>query len=219
MNLRRYDSEGMFVEDSVKVILDVIDSAAGIVRIALSGGSTPKPVYRALGREKIDFEKVHFYVLDERYVPIEHPDSNAGMIERSLFASGSRPETFVCFDTSKDIRTCVDDFSSRMPDEAFDLMILGAGPEGHIASLFPYGEKIYRSGYAAHTRTDRFSVKDRLTMTLTPIMDAGIILLLLKGAAKQGVIEMMCAENLRDEDFPVRNLRNHPQFIIHYLES
>lgn len=219
MNLRRYDSEAMFIEDSVKVILDVIDSTAGIVRIALSGGSTPQPVYTALGRGKIDFEKVHFYVLDERYVPIEHPDSNAGMIERTLFASGSRPDTFVYFDTSKDIRTCVRDFSSRMPDAAFDLMIIGAGPDGHIASLFPDGKKLYRSGYAAHTRTDRFAVKDRLTMTLTPIMAARNILLLLKGATKQGVVEMMREENLRDEGFPVRYLRNHPQLIICYLED
>jgi 6-phosphogluconolactonase len=219
MNLRRYDSEAMFIEDSVKMILHVIDSAAEVVRIALSGGSTPQPVYKALGRKKVDFAKVHFYVLDERYVPIEHADSNAGMIERTLFASRSRPETFVYFDTTKDIRTCVDGFSSRMPDEDFDLMILGAGHDGHIASLFPNGEKRYSSGYVAHTRTDRFAVKDRLTMTLTPIMNARNILLLLKGAAKQGVVEMMRAENLRDEDFPVRYLRNHPQLIIHYLKN
>ncbi|MBW1841493.1 MAG: 6-phosphogluconolactonase [Deltaproteobacteria bacterium] len=217
MNVHRFDSEDHFVGKSVETIFGAIASKKGIVRIALSGGSTPQPIYTALGKEKIDFERVHFYVLDERYVPMDHPDSNAGMIARTLFASGPLPETFVCFDTAKDIRMCVDGFSSRMPADHFDLMVLGAGPDGHIASLFPYAEKVYRSGHVAHTQTDRFAVKDRLTMTLTPIMDAKNVLLILKGAAKQGVIDMMHDEKIRDEDFPARYLRAHPGLVIHCL--
>ncbi|MFC1829248.1 6-phosphogluconolactonase, partial [Thermodesulfobacteriota bacterium] len=210
MNVHRFDSEDHFVGKSVETILNTMVSKKGTVRIALSGGTTPQPIYTTLGKEKIDFERIHFYVLDERYVPMDHPDSNAGMMARTLFTSRVLPKTFVYFDTSKDIRTCVDDFSFRMPEAPFDLMILGAGPDGHMASLFPHAEKKYRSGNVAHTQTDRFAVRDRLTMTLTPIMDARNILLILKGAAKQGVIDMMHEEKILDEDFPVRYLKKHP---------
>lgn len=217
MNIHRFDTEDKFIEKSVEAIFDVMVSQKGIVRIALSGGMTPQPIYTTLGREKIDFERVHFYVLDERYVAMNHPDSNAGMIVRTLFASGPPPKTFVYFDTSKDIRTCVDDFSFRMPVEKFDLMILGAGPDGHIASLFPHAEKKYRSGHVAHTQTERFAVKDRLTMTLTPIEDARNVLLILRGAAKKDIIDKMHDEKIRAEDFPVKYLRQHPGLVVHYL--
>jgi len=217
MDIIKYDSEKQFIDKSVRFILRVINETQGIVRIALSGGSTPRTVYETLSEKEIDFKKVHFYVLDERYVPIDSPHSNTGMIAKTLFAGGLLPESFVYFDTTKDIHACVEDFSTRMPNEDFDLIILGAGPDGHIASLFPYTQHLYSSGNVAHTQTDRFAVRDRVTMTLSPIKGARNILLLLKGANKQGVFEMMEGKDIPDSDFPVKQLKSHPHIVLHYL--
>jgi len=219
MKILIYKSQKRFIEESVRFVLSAANSSKGIVRIALSGGSTPQPIYTELSKKRIDFEKVHFYVLDERYVPIDNPDSNSGMIIRTLFASGPLPNTFVYFDTSKDIHECIDDFSSRMPNEDFDLMILGVGSDGHIASLFPNAQELYRSGHIAHTQTDQFAVKDRLTMTFSPIKNAKNILLLLKGVAKKGIIDVLEGRKMPDHEFPVKHLKNHPRMVVHYLEK
>ena len=59
MNIHRFDTEDKFIEKSVETIVDAMGSKKGIVRIALSGGTTPQPIYTTLGKGKIDFEQVH----------------------------------------------------------------------------------------------------------------------------------------------------------------
>src|SRR6476659_11487953 len=86
MNLRIFDSKDDLMKGTARAIAErAVDGAV----IALSGGSTPIPVYEILGDdEALRERRVTWVVVDERYVPESDPQSNSAMIRRTLFARG-----------------------------------------------------------------------------------------------------------------------------------
>src|SRR3989339_688997 len=60
--------------------------------LGLSGGTTPGPVYELLGQANIDWTKVHIFLVDERYVPPNHPESNARLLRNTLLRFASVPD-------------------------------------------------------------------------------------------------------------------------------
>src|SRR6267378_8679494 len=102
MNLRIFDSSDDLLTAAARTLVQRVKEGART--IALSGGSTPKPLYAMLGgsplREQLAELPITWIVVDERYVPIDHPDSNAGMMQKTLFANGISPtHRFLRFDT------------------------------------------------------------------------------------------------------------------------
>src|SRR5215218_5757860 len=90
MNLRIFDTLDDLTSAAARTILQRVE--AGARTIALSGGSTPKPLYALLGQSaELREVPIVWVVVDERYVPVDHPESNAGMIETTLFANGMSP--------------------------------------------------------------------------------------------------------------------------------
>lgn len=93
---------------------------------------------------------------------------------------------------------------------AFELCVLGVGPDGHVASLFPncsaLDEKIK---LVAHTQTEAFDVKDRLTLTFPPILASKEIVIIIQGRSKKEVFEKICKNELDFHEFPVNKLHEH----------
>ena len=122
-------------------------------RVALSGGSTPRRTYEILAeapfRDMVDWKRVHFFWGDERCVPPDHSDSNYRMALEALLsrvpASPARIHRIEAERTDADAAareyqhevTRIFGSTENAPTPVFDLILLGLGPDGHTASLFP----------------------------------------------------------------------------------
>ena len=122
-------------------------AARGAFAVSLAGGSTPKACFDLLAgemlRAQVDWKRVRFYFGDERCVPPDHPDSNYGMARTHLFAPlgiaddavfrmrGDIEPAAAAADYERVLRRTLGD------EPVLDLVMLGMGPDGHTASLFP----------------------------------------------------------------------------------
>ncbi len=215
MKLKIYTNEEEWLEESIKEISKTV-SAHDEKNIALSGGNTPKKLYKKMAKSSLPFQRINFYPIDERYVPREDKDSNFNMIYNSLIKKV--PSKFFAFDTSLPYEQCLKKFADKLP-ENFDLTLLGIGPDGHIASLFPGSSALdEKNKAAAHTKTEKFKIKNRLTLTIPPIMGSKKILVLLKGPEKEKIIKELKNPSKKFRDFPALILLEHKNLIIHYLK-
>src|SRR5580692_1910405 len=135
----------------------VIDTAnrsvaeRGRFTIALSGGSTPKSLYTLIAANAsatLPWDRMFFFFGDERHVPPDDPDSNYRMVKESLLSTAAIPPANVFrvpaenpdADAAAEMyEQTLRNFFALAPGEfpRFDLILLGIGPDGHTASLFP----------------------------------------------------------------------------------
>ena len=99
MNLQTFQSKDEFIKESVRIIAEICNTPQETITIALSGGSTPGPIYQELAKQNLPFKKIKFFQVDERYIPEDHSDSNCRMIYETLIQQSS-PKAFHYFDTS-----------------------------------------------------------------------------------------------------------------------
>lgn len=209
-------SDEDFVRKAAKHLADVITDAInkrGECILGLSGGSTPKPVYEALGKLPLPWDQVRCFLIDERYVPAGHNDSNQKLVRESLVAHARIKERNLVFpDTSLPLEECVKryarDLIALFDEHLADIVVLGMGSDGHIASLFPplNDNLMDDSRLAAHTVTDQFAVHDRITLTLNPIAAANHVVFLLKGAEKKKVWEEMTSSVEDGKRWPAKRV-------------
>lgn len=186
------------------------------VSIALSGGETPKAVYALLAKEELDWDRVHFFLVDERVVPKDDPRSNFRMIDETLltpvnakhvhsFRTDATDPEIARADYEEALRTLR---PSRFGFPTLDVVILGIGEDGHTASLFPHEatlaetQKLVVSVAAKGTREARFSLSPPM------IENADAIFILATGAKKQEAIERVWLVNGSVEETPARILRS-----------
>jgi 6-phosphogluconolactonase len=195
MNLRIFDTTDDLLTAAARTLIQKVQSGART--IALSGGSTPKPLYVMLGASPMRAQLADFpitwIVVDERYVPIDHPDSNAGMMQKTLFANGLSPaHRFLRFDTDlNDPAATARAFENEWHSlglTQLDVVLLGIGDDGHTASLFP-GTPVLdvEDRIAAEVFVPRL---DTWRVTLTkPVLRAAALRLVLAGAKKKPILE------------------------------
>lgn len=207
----------------VRTLVDAID-ARGRAMLALSGGTTPHKTYALLSqpvmRERIDWARTHIFVVDERFVPIDDPNSNFAMAHRLLLKPVSAPgeNTFPVPTqlASADAAarayagTIEMAFGSREAGSPrFDLIVLGLGSDGHTAGLFP--------GAASLSVHDRWVVAtppgklpphvDRITMTFPVLNAAREVLFLVSGSRKAAALRDVLMERALDEQIPATGVR------------
>ena len=194
MNLRIFDSVDELIAGAARTIVERAGDGASI---ALSGGSTPKPLYEMLGRnDEVREGHVTWVVVDERYVPLSDPQSNAAMIERTLFATGIPPHhRFLRFKTElNDPAATAREFEREWRElglDDLDIVILGMGDDGHTASLFP--------GTTALAVEDRIATEVfvpkldmwRVTITKPVIRAAKLRIVLAAGASKREMLKQI----------------------------
>ncbi len=189
----------------------------------LSGGSTPKPLYEKLATQNLDWEKVHVFWGDERYVPINHPDSNEAMTRtawlnhvkipaqniHAMPTNESDPEV-----AAQKYETHLREFFQirELESPKFDLILLGLGDDGHTASLFPNSKAL--------NIADRLIVvgeknnQPRLTFTASLINQGQKIIFLVQGAGKENAINAVMAQSEDANLYPARFVTSPSTWLI-----
>lgn len=177
------------------------------VSIALSGGTTPRPVYRALAEEAIDWSRLEVFFVDERLVSFDDPGSNYGMARRALLDHVPIPPERVhpLPAEATDLATALEGYAESLP-ERLDIVVLGIGSDGHTASLFPGSEALYADGPVARSESPVPPV-DRLTLTPPVIQSARVIVMLAQGTEKGDAVRAALAESGDVERCPARLAR------------
>ncbi|MAK59533.1 MAG: 6-phosphogluconolactonase [Ponticaulis sp.] len=168
-------------------------------RILLSGGSTPAPAYRALAARDIDWSSVTIGLVDDRWVPPDHPASNEKLIRENLLAAGASEANFVPMKSPEALpQGSMNEVSAAY--EIFmqaDVVVLGMGPDGHTASWFPRAKGL--DGALSESTTQPVVAIDasgspvagdyplRATVTLPVIKNAKQVILLITGEEKREV--------------------------------
>lgn len=182
-------------------------ASRGRFDLALTGGRTPVALYERLGgpmRAEIPWEEGHLWWGDERCVPPDDEESNYGLAARTLLRDRSAPggniHPMICGarDADEAASRYEDELRSQLgpdpesasPEATFDLLLLGMGEDGHVASLFPsdpaLGEPVrwVRAVSAPASRPPR----ERLTLTLPAINLSSEVLILVSGEAKAEMV-------------------------------
>jgi 6-phosphogluconolactonase len=206
MNLRIFDSDDDLIRAAARTVTQKVKSGAR--SIALSGGSTPRPLYELLGggewHEELAPVPITWVLVDERCVPIDDPESNAGMIQQSLFARGiPGGHQFLRFRTELgDPARIAADFEKQwraLGIDSLDVVLLGIGDDGHTASLFP-GTPVLdvKDRVAAEVFVPRLNAW-RVTLTEPILRAAAIRMVLVAGSSKRSVLE----EIRNGADYPI----------------
>ncbi|MDA1060610.1 MAG: 6-phosphogluconolactonase [bacterium] len=225
MKTKNFSTEQAWIDSTISFIKSLKPHS-----IALSGGSTPVPIYQALGDNLP--KETQFYQVDERYVPSDNPNSNYGMIKKNIFPHTNNLQNFHYFDTALPIDKALKKYTNELtnlkgfPSTTFDLCILGIGLDGHTASLFPVSSGAQNvqpvksttpEHYVEHTINKEFAIKDRLTITFPTILKSKNILVLLKN--KPTIIQELQKPSKTTKQFPALTLLNHPNLSIHSFDE
>lgn len=171
----------------------------GQCNLILTGGRAAEAMYCAwtLLPEFSNLRNVNFYFGDERCVSHNESDSNYNLVMRSLFANGV-PKTCTIYRMeadSGDATESADSYSRALPMH-IDILLLGVGEDGHIASLFPHSSALHESGRRVVFVIGPKPPIRRLTITPPVIRQASSVFVLAHGRAKAAVL----ARALREPD-------------------
>ncbi|HET7854754.1 MAG TPA: 6-phosphogluconolactonase [Candidatus Methylomirabilis sp.] len=208
-----------FVRQAAKAI-----ESNGRFTVALSGGSTPKGLYTLLAskaypfRERVPWGNIHFFWGDERHVPPDHPESNYRMVHDGLLSQVPVPTDHVhripaenpdAGKAAEEYEHALCEFFGLEKGEwpRFDLVLLGMGPDGHIASLFP-GTAVLdeRKHLVAASWVEKLNTT-RITLTPPVLNNAACVVFLISGEEKAETLRTVLTGDFQPVQLPAQLIR------------
>jgi 6-phosphogluconolactonase len=198
----------------------------GLFTVALSGGSTPKGLYKLLATDKtmrdaIPWSKTHFFFGDERHVPPEHPESNFRMASEAMFRVLRTEQLHLhrVLSELSNASQAAEEYEADLRDffeplglleggfPRFDLVFLGMGPDGHTASLFPDSAALGESTrWVVANWVEKFKT-NRITMTFPVLNSAAEIIVLVAGSEKSSVVAQVLGPQVGAPKYPIQTIR------------
>jgi 6-phosphogluconolactonase len=196
----------------------------GIFTLALAGGSTPRKLYSLLATDPdfrdFPWNETHLFFGDERHVPPNHIDSNYNMVNATLLKSGLVPP-----DNVHRVRAELPDANMAALDydvevhsfftpgmrvdtlPRFDVVLLGMGPDGHTASLFPGTKALEeKERWVVANWVEKFN-SARITLTFPVLNAAARVLLLVAGADKTDMMYDVLVAARQEATYPVQRVK------------
>ena len=214
-------------EAAAERVLARIAANRARVAVCLTGGSSPKQLYELLAREayrgRIPWERVHWFIGDERFVPANDPLNNMAMargifLDRFAPAANIHPIPTDTADASETARRYERELQSFYGatelDPArplFDLVLMGVGPDGHTASLFPDDPALQetRRWVVGVPKAHVEPFVPRVTLTLPVLGSCREMLFEIAGSEKRAVLARLQA----DENLPANRARSEGETV------
>jgi 6-phosphogluconolactonase len=204
----------------------------GGFHLALSGGSTPQPLYERLmydpNYRRLPWKATHLWQVDERCVEPDDPASNFRMIRETIVEHADIPAAQVHpipamnphadLDYEKEIREtlCWRDKGQ----ERLDFVLLGVGADGHTASLFPHTEVLHETQRLVRlSEAPNATPRKRVTMTLPLINAARVVVVLALGKGKSPIIARLARGHDPVEELPIKGVRPERGVLRWYLDA
>jgi len=192
---------------SIGEILTEAIRKRGRASMAVSGGSTPTPLFKEFSLLSIDWAKVDLTLVDDRWVDAKNSDSNELLVRTHLIKNKAAKVNFIPLKNDSKTAKEGQKISEEMLKNItlpFDVVVLGMGSDGHTASLFPCSEELpnamdlNNSNYLIST-SPKTAPYQRLSLTARVIIDAKNVFLHLNGSDKLHTLEsaMKCKDSSR----------------------
>ncbi|KAI0252584.1 6-phosphogluconolactonase [Lactifluus subvellereus] len=174
----------------------------GRFTVAISGGSLPKTLTALIGKSGVKWDKWHVFYADERVVPLDHEDSNHKLARDTLFSKVPVPSENlhpIDYALQDDLEELADAYEKELIREfaqrdaarfpVFDLVLLGVGPDGHTASLFPAHALLSEGDrWVAYVEDSPKPPPRRVTLTLPVINHAARVAFVATGEGKARIL-------------------------------
>jgi len=210
--IETFSSSSDLADVAARDIAALLSAALGVrekATLVATGGRSPGPIYDRLRLAPLDWSRIFVTLSDERLVPPASPDSNAQLVRRRFLTGAAAKATFVSLwspsGSPPAAAGAAEPLVRRMAP--FDVVMLGMGEDGHVASLIP-GSRVLPA--AMDMASDRMVMGvpagvaspplPRVTLTLPALLQSNAIFLLIAGDAKREVVERAVA----GADLPVR---------------
>ena len=199
-----------------------------IFNIAVSGGNTPALMFDLWANEYLDitpWNRMKIYWVDERCVPPEDSDSNYGMMRNLLLGIAPIPyeNVFRIRGEAKPVKEAVryselvkQQLPYRLGWPEFDIVLLGAGDDGHTSSIFPGQENLLTSTSSYVVSIHPCNGQTRIAMTGYPILNARHVIFLITGKNKADVVEEICNSG---DTGPAAYIAHHAQNVELFIDK
>jgi 6-phosphogluconolactonase len=219
LELRRQTTpQDLFQAAAEEVIRAATNAIAerGRFTIALAGGSTPRNLYTLIAANassSLPWEQMVFFFGDERHVPPDDAESNYRMAQETLLSKVPAPaaNVFRIPSENPDAAAAADAYEQTLrkffalaPGEfpRFDLILLGMGPDGHTASLFPETAALQEKSRLVVANWVEKLKTSRITLTLPVLNAARCAVFLVSGMDKAAVLHEVLESNAPGEKYP-----------------
>ncbi len=228
MNIRIFDDLDTLYTEAADLFADLSEKSIrekGRFTVALSGGSSPKAIFKLLATEeygrRIEWNKIYFFWVDERWVPLNDDKSNARMTFEALLDKVPVPRDHI-FPMYKD-NILPEEYAREYEsyirnilgkEGVFDFILLGMGDDGHTASLFP-GEEILNE---KEKWVSAYYLKPqemyRITLTAPIINKAENILAVAFGESKRHALHEILKGAYNPEMYPMQLIEKKENFLF-----
>jgi 6-phosphogluconolactonase len=218
--LRVYEDAAALARAGAEYLCDLAAGNAGRTIIALSGGNTPKPLYALLAqdpiRSRLPWDRVHFIVGDERFVPPSDPASNYGMARTAFLSHVPVPPQNVHPVETQGVtlEEAAERYEAMLKElygadtleldrPLLTLTLLGLGEDGHTASLLP-GQPVLQERKRWVAPVPKGREEERVTLTYPALDSSEVVAFLVSGESKRDILDKILSG---DTSFPAAHIR------------
>lgn len=204
-----FDAASKATADFLAKTIEACLSEKNQCHVILSGGNTPAQCLSYLAVKKLPWQKVHWYLGDERCYPREHEERNDVMIEKYLWSHLSDRNVHL-IPTELGAEKAAEVYRQIISSvDCFDIAFLGVGEDGHTASLFPENEALNDSRSVIPVYHSPKPPSDRVSLSLDTLKKSRIRVVLASGVTKSSVIKRI----KKGESLPVNCLGDINWFV------